>query len=472
MNINSIWASLPPRVKGIAVVTGTALVGLGAIWYAVSDHTGPEERWKADTDQHFNVLTDNNQKNLGLDALAGRIRTLDAENARLKKQMESLENNQKKLGADDSLNREWQQRFDALTLEVNRLRAQQRDIRSAAPSSEQDKAEDGKDRIDDPFQVRERKRKELEEMKALEQSKPQNGQGASGQNAQGQQRGEAARQTGSLQQRRPLGTSIRINVVGEDEREKDKSQETLTQRAPAAKRGGRAYIPAGSILTGTLITGADFPTGKGSRDNPTPTLIRLSKQAILPNRYRSEVRECFMLVSGHGDLATERATLRSEMLSCIRNDGGIIQTKLNGYVAGEDGKAGMKGRLVSKTGQMIARTLVAGFLSGMSQAFDYDPVNVLDTSSVGNHTKYQSRWSTDAAKSGFAQGAHQSLERVADYYMDLADQMTPVVEVTAGRQVDLIVISGTYLDVTSGTQNSLPQGEQTQQPMQARTAAQ
>lgn len=211
-----------------------------------------------------------------------------------------------------------------------------------------------------------------------------------------------------------------------------------------------AYIPAGSILTGTLITGADFPTGKGSFDNPTPSLIRISKHAILPNRYTSDVRECFLLVGGRGELSSERAKLRGEMLSCIRTDGSVIQTKLNSYVAGEDGKEGIKGRLVSKQGQLIARTMVAGFLSGMSEAFDYTPVSVLSTTTTGT-VQYQENFSSEAAKSGFAEGLKNSLDRVADFYMDLADEMVPVVEINAGRQVDIIVISGTTLNVTAKT---------------------
>ena len=187
----------------------------------------------------------------------------------------------------------------------------------------------------------------------------------------------------------------------------------------------------------------------------------LQKTAILPNLFRSDVRECFLLASGHGDLSTERANLRSELISCVRNDGSMIQSKLNGYVAGEDGKAGMRGRLVSKTGTMIARTMVAGFLSGMAQAFDYDPVEVLSTT-ASNNVQYQSKWSADAAKSGLATGLTKSLDRVADFYMNLADQMTPVVEIGAGRQVDVVVISKTDLTAIRDTRN----GELANQPGQ------
>ncbi|MCF0254529.1 MAG: hypothetical protein HUK26_09380, partial [Duodenibacillus sp.] len=204
-------------------------------------------------------------------------------------------------------------------------------------------------------------------------------------------------------------------------------------------------IPAGSILTGVLLTGADFPTGKGSVENPTPALIRLKKEAILPGRHRADVRECFLLAGGHGELASERARLRAETLSCVRRDGAVAEVRLSAYVAGEDGKAGLKGRLVSKQGQMIARTLAAGFLAGMSRAFDYDPVPVISTASDGR-AQYQRRFSSDAAKGGLARGAATALEKVADFYMNLADQMVPVVEINAGRQVDVVVVAGARLE--------------------------
>ncbi len=138
-------------------------------------------------------------------------------------------------------------------------------------------------------------------------------------------------------------------------------------------------LTAGSILSGQLITGLDVPTGQGARREPYPVLIRIKASAILPNRYRTNVRECFVLASGYGDLSSERAYLRSETLSCIfkhQDKEQVIERPLEGYIAGEDGKAGLRGRLVSKQGQVMAKAAMAGFLSGVSEAFDIKPVPV------------------------------------------------------------------------------------------------
>lgn len=66
------------------------------------------------------------------------------------------------------------------------------------------------------------------------------------------------------------------------------------------------------------------------------------------------MRECFVLLAGYGDLSSERAYLRGETVSCVLLDGSVIETR-QGYAAGEDGKAGVRGRLVTKQGQFIAR---------------------------------------------------------------------------------------------------------------------
>ncbi|WP_434965509.1 TraB/VirB10 family protein, partial [Escherichia coli] len=91
-------------------------------------------------------------------------------------------------------------------------------------------------------------------------------------------------------------------------------------------------------------------------------------------------------------MSSERAYLRGETFSCVREDGGVIEAKLDAYAVGEDGKAGVRGRVVSKQGQIIAKSMMAGFLSGVSEAFDVNPVPVVSTN-PGENTQYQSVWS-------------------------------------------------------------------------------
>ena len=208
-------------------------------------------------------------------------------------------------------------------------------------------------------------------------------------------------------------------------------------------------LPAGSLLSGQLITGLDVPTGQGVRREPYPVLIRIKASAILPNRYRTNVRECFVLASGYGDLSSERVYLRSETLSCIfkhNHKEQVIERPLEGYVAGEDGKAGLRGRLVSKQGQVMAKAAMAGFLSGVSEAFDIKPVPVFSVVPNQNgqiQSPFQSGLKgSEAMQSSLIKGSNKALEKLADFYLKLADQMVPVIEISAERKVDLILTRG------------------------------
>ncbi len=227
-----------------------------------------------------------------------------------------------------------------------------------------------------------------------------------------------------------------------------------TPKAPADNTPELLRLPAGSLLSGQLITGLDVPTGQGARREPYPVLIRINAAAILPNRYRTQVRDCFVLASGYGDLSSERAYLRSETLSCIfklpsqeQGKEQVIEKPLEGYLAGEDGKAGLRGRLVSKQGQVMAKAAMAGFLGGVSEAFDIKPVPVFSMVPQNLDGAIQSPFQTrlkgkEALQSSLVKGSNKALEKLADFYLKLADQMVPVIEISAERPVDLILTRG------------------------------
>lgn len=247
-----------------------------------------------------------------------------------------------------------------------------------------------------------------------------------------------------IEEEEPLLTTHVINAAPKEKEKKEKARKIAESKAPKESEI-EFYMPTGSIISAMLLNGIDASTSSGAKQEPMPALLRVEKNAILPNRFSSDIKDCFVLVSGHGDLSSERAYLRGEYLSCVRNDGAVLETKFPSYVVGEDGKAGMKGRLVSKQGQMIARSLVAGFAFGVSKAFDVTPVSVLDTSSIGGSVQYQNNFNSGLMRGAAAQGASQALEKVADFYIKMAEQIFPVVEITAGRQVNLIVSNGTKL---------------------------
>ena len=221
-----------------------------------------------------------------------------------------------------------------------------------------------------------------------------------------------------------------------------------TETALASGAGARTpptlstFLPV-SFTRGTLLGGLDAPTGGQSQANPHPVLIRLSDNSVLPNRFRGEYRECFVIAAGYGDISSERAYLRTENLSCVRADGATLEVKIQGSVYGEDGKVGMRGRLVTKQGQMLANALLAGVVSGIGQGLATSSTEY-STSALGT---VASATGAEAYRAGLGTGVGKALDRLAQYYIKLAENTFPVIEVDAGREIDVVITKGVRIDV-------------------------
>lgn len=205
----------------------------------------------------------------------------------------------------------------------------------------------------------------------------------------------------------------------------------------------RDFLPAGAFAKAVMLSGLDAPTGGLAKTNPQPVLLRLLDHGTLPNRFRSRVRECFVTAAGFGDLASERAYLRLEKLSCVLRDGTALEVALKGFVTGEDGKAGLRGRVVSKQGQLIARALVAGVASGIGNGVAQSFTS-LSTSALGN---VQNIDPGNIAQFGVANGFSSALDRIAQWYLERANEVYPVLEVDAGRVVEVVLNEGLELGV-------------------------
>jgi conjugal transfer pilus assembly protein TraB len=214
-----------------------------------------------------------------------------------------------------------------------------------------------------------------------------------------------------------------------------------TGKPSAPSRDTRRYLPSGSFTRALLLGGLDAPTGGQAQRNPQPVLLRLLDHAVLPNQFRGRIKECFVVGAGYGDVSAERAYIRTESLSCVTRDGTAIDVPIRGYVAGEDGKAGMRGRLVSKQGQILANALLAGVASGIGTAFQQSATTV-SVSPLGT------TGTVDPGKqlqAGLGTGVGRALDRLAQYYITLAEKVFPVIEVDAGRTVDVVLTQGIAL---------------------------
>ena len=212
-----------------------------------------------------------------------------------------------------------------------------------------------------------------------------------------------------------------------------------------AGSGRGMYLPAGAMIQGVLLNGMDAPSSAAAVKQPMPALIRIKHEAILPNYFRADVRECFVLMGGYAVLSSERVMGRTEKMSCVRKDGGVIETPMEGYIVGEDGAVGLRGKLVSKMGGAIARAMAAGLFGGLAGALKPESIPTLDLNPSTGKSQITQPSVGDVFKGGAYDGTSSALGMIAKFYLDMAKEQFPVVEISAGRSVEIVLISGTKL---------------------------
>jgi len=198
----------------------------------------------------------------------------------------------------------------------------------------------------------------------------------------------------------------------------------------------KTYVPAGTFARVLILGGVDAPTGGQAQSNPHPILLRVMGDAHLPNGGRVDIRDCVLTADAVGDLSSERVQIRSQRMSCRVGENMIADIAVRGHVNGEDGKAGMRGRLVTKTGQVLANALLTGTLSALGTAIQGNNQEQIQTG-LGTVTQ-----TTDMARYAVGGGLTKAFDRMADYYIKLADKLFPVLEVDSMRVGDIVFTQG------------------------------
>lgn len=211
------------------------------------------------------------------------------------------------------------------------------------------------------------------------------------------------------------------------------------------------YIPLG-FSKGVLLSGLDAPTLLYGKQNPHPVLMLILDKQILANNRKLNLKGCFALGSGFGELSSERAYIQLVKVSCISKDGKVYEKKVEGVVVDDDGKVGLKGRVVSRFGAVLAKQFMAGILEGVARILQASYTTV-QISPIGTASTINP---DDATKVAVASGFGSAARRLAEFYMNLAKEYFPVIEIPAGRKLTLLFYGGEKLEETDTYKPSLP----------------
>ena len=216
--------------------------------------------------------------------------------------------------------------------------------------------------------------------------------------------------------------------------------------ADSKKKNRTIYLPPG-FMKARLLTGIDALASRDATSNPEPIIARVQAPAVLPNEVKANLAGCFVIGNATGSLAKERVEVQLVSLSCVDFDEhSIVDQPVKGFFVDTDGKKGLSGKVVTRAGATLARAFIAGTISGISQSVEGTFGN-MSTSALGTVRTLDAG---DAAKTGIAGGLSKSSDKLTDFYLDLARQAGPIVEVGAAKDVVVVIQEGATLEIKPG----------------------
>ncbi|HJD59277.1 MAG TPA: TraB/VirB10 family protein [Rickettsia endosymbiont of Omalisus fontisbellaquei] len=212
------------------------------------------------------------------------------------------------------------------------------------------------------------------------------------------------------------------------------------------KKDVKDYITSGAFARAVLLSGTVVGTGASGADSPKPIVMRLVDKAIFSKKlFTEQVKEAILLGSCSGNISSERAECRIDTLSLLNSSGDIIEKhQVEGWVFGEDGRAGIRGVVVDRSSEIARMAVFNGILSGMAQFFQNQATNGVYPISPITGQQNPLR-ANDSLKAGAYSGVGNALEKLADFAIKRAEQMNPVIVVDSGRVVDVVFRKGVDL---------------------------
>ncbi|KWK77744.1 TraB/VirB10 family protein [Burkholderia ubonensis] len=236
-------------------------------------------------------------------------------------------------------------------------------------------------------------------------------------------------------------------VIGFPTDPKARRYATTKGTSAATSSSGQGLVnilPAGSFFRVGMLNGVDAPTGGQAQSDPLSVNLHVLAAANLPNRKRLDLRDCRVVAAAWGDLSSERMMGRTQTLSCIL-EGKSIEIPIKGKLMGEDGKEGVRGRLVSKQGQLLANAILSGTLGGIGQAFQQSAT----VTSIGGGGISQTVDSGQVGRAAIGGGVGSAGQMLAQYYLKAADKLYPVIETDATRTIEVSITQGTFVDAST-----------------------
>ena len=217
------------------------------------------------------------------------------------------------------------------------------------------------------------------------------------------------------------------------------------------------YVPAGAYAQATIISGVDASVGISSQSDPRPVLLRIKGPAVSSiydgEAQKADLNGCIITAAASGDLSSEKVFVKLINMTCSKSEDLIYEIAVKGYVAGQ-GKSGVRGNVISRAGDVVAKSFLAGLVGGFGQGLS---AKVSPPLNFSNGLTTQSAMTTqDVLNTGLGQGAASAGDRLSEYYIEKAEQYQPVISVPSGIDVEVVFVEGFRLSEKTNKKDASP----------------
>jgi hypothetical protein len=207
----------------------------------------------------------------------------------------------------------------------------------------------------------------------------------------------------------------------------------------------KSFIMDAGFAKATILAAGEFNTMTKGDDDRVPIFFSLDTKVITPNGGEADLTNCMLRGAGKGDFTTSKVPVKIVKLDCrMTDDDGVhyrISKTINGAVYDETGGYALKGRMITKEGEIFAKAIPIALLE--------TGLNILTEKASNNDTKNtQDVFNfTGASTQGAADIGQTIVNKMGEYWLDYLDALNPKIDVRPGRQVVIAFFGGEVLEI-------------------------
>lgn len=208
------------------------------------------------------------------------------------------------------------------------------------------------------------------------------------------------------------------------------------------------YLPPNSYAPARVIVGVDASAGVASQTDPLPVVLRITGPArsVLQNGrvLTTRLQGCVINGAARGDLSSEKVYVKLARMTCDQPGGRVAVSEVKGFISFA-GKSGVRGRVVSREGNLVTQALLAGIVGGFGRGFSANANSVFGAARTNPDGSKAKLSAGDILGGGLGQGAADAADTVSKYLIERAEQYQPVVEMPTGIDVEVVFLDGVYV---------------------------